>query len=134
MGPSVHVQPVPWRWHRALALLAISNMGPSVHVQPVETFNAACLRPVLQKRKFSFILVGGGAPCQGNCPLNSHRKGLLDPRTRAAEYIPQIAADVKKLPEARDLTVLKFLKLLFIYNSINVIRNNMSSEPLKRKN
>ena len=92
------------------ARAAKRNFPQAVHVSSVETFKAACLRPVLQKRKFSFILVGGGAPCQGNCPLNSHRKGLLDPRTRAAEYIPQIAADVKKLPEARDLTVLKFLE------------------------
>ena len=83
-----------------------------VHVSDVMLFDPKSLVPVLERRDFTAILIGGGAPCQGNCSLNVKRKGLGDQRTLDAQIIPKIAADVAKLPvvQRKGTSVVQFLE------------------------
>ena len=80
-------------------MAARRNFLHAVQVRLVEEFSAEALRPVLQKRDVAAILVGGGAPCQGNTSLNRGRRGLQDMRTQAAIRIPLLAEAIAKLPE-----------------------------------
>ena len=61
------------------ARAARRNFPQAVHVWSVETFNAAGLRPVLQKQNFAFILIGGGAPCQRELPVEHAPKRSVGP-------------------------------------------------------
>jgi hypothetical protein len=72
-----------------------------VHVSTVEEITAGDLRPLLQRREVSGILVGGGSRCQGNSFGNPGRKGLRDPRSNQPLCLKQLAADLALLPEVK---------------------------------
>ena len=49
-------------------LAALQNFPNAVHLERAQDLSSHHLRPVLEKREFAAILVGGGAPCQGIAP------------------------------------------------------------------
>ena len=81
-----------------------------IPVANVQDLRAETLRPLLQKRKVSGVLVAGGAPCQPNSTLNRKSKELDDPRAHLFKAIPDLAADIRDLPEARHIPVLELLE------------------------
>ena len=82
----------------------------AVHMEYVEDLTPELLGPVLARRKFSALLVGGGSPCQGNSFLNKHRKGMGDVRSQQPELLRVFLEKVQPLCEAKSLPVLSFLE------------------------
>ena len=82
----------------------------AVHMQFVEDLTPELLKPVLDRRKFSAMLVGGGAPCQANSWLNKHRKGLGDVRSHQPEVLRDFLREVQPLCESKSLPVLSYLE------------------------
>ena len=68
-----------------------------VHVRSVEELSGEMLRPVLRRRAFSAILIGGGSPCQGNSSLNARRKGWKDPRSQQPLHLARITQEIRKV-------------------------------------
>ena len=54
--------------------VACNNMPSLVHCEKVEELRVSDLVPVLRRRKFRGILMGGGSPCQGNSARTSSAK------------------------------------------------------------
>ena len=51
------------------------------------------------------ILIGGGAPCQGNTELNMRRKGTEDPRTVGAKHAPRIERELREEAKRRRISL-----------------------------
>ena len=81
-----------------------------IPVGSVEEVRASMVAPLLRKRKVAGVLVAGGAPCQPNSTLNKHSKELEDPRAELFRSIPNLAADIRDLPEAKSILVLELLE------------------------
>ena len=71
------------------------TMPNAVQVEKVEHIRGADLIPVLKRRNVSVVLIGGGAPCQGNSGLNVNSRGMEDPRTQGAIHIKRIEDELK---------------------------------------
>ena len=88
--------------------LAAQAFPQAVVVENVEDICAAMLAPVLKRRKFAAILIGGGSPCQGNSGANPHRKGLGDKRSWQPLQLERIANEVSEI--SGGVPVLRFLE------------------------
>ena len=78
-----------------------------VHMSRVEDFTADLVRLALAKKNFAAVLVGGGAPCQGNTSFNLHRRGWDDPRSQQPCQLQRI---LKELRQETRLPVYAFLE------------------------
>ena len=74
------------------------NTPNVVHVADVGHIRGRDLVPVIKRRKFTVILIGGGSPCQGNSELNMQRKGVKDPRTIGAYHVTRIERESYATP------------------------------------
>ena len=90
--------------------VACNNMPSLVHCEKVEELRVSDLVPVLRRRKFRGILMGGGSPCQGNSALNKQRKGLEDDRSCQPELLAALRRELEDLPEAEGLEIVSFLE------------------------
>ena len=72
------------------------NTPNVVHVADVGHIRGRDLVPVIKRRKFAVVLIGGGSPCQGNSELNMQRKGVKDPRTIGAYHVTRIERELRK--------------------------------------
>eukprot|EP00435_Cladocopium_sp_Y103_P000858 s5581_g1.t1 len=86
------------------------NMPHLVHVPHVEDLTAAQFVPLLQRRQFRGVIMGGGSPCQGNTSLNLQRKGLRDPRSRQPLQLQRLQSEFEALPEMQDVELVVFLE------------------------
>ena len=68
-----------------------------VHVKSVEELRGEMLRPVLRRRAFSAILIGGGSPCQGNSSLNARRKGWEDRRSQQPLHLARLVQEIREV-------------------------------------
>ena len=82
-------------------------LADAVHLSNVEDVEADMLQKVLTKRNFSAIVLGGGAPCQGNSSLNKARKGLADARSLQPRYLQQLATAVRAMTATPVFTLLE---------------------------
>ena len=77
-------------------LVAHTSMPNTVHVDDVEKIVGQDLIAVIQRRNISTVLIGGGAPCQGNSELaGPTRKGVKDPRTIGANHAARIERELR---------------------------------------
>ena len=90
--------------------VAISNMPSLVHCDRVEAIQATDLVPILRRRRFRGILMGGGSPCQGNSSLNRQRRGLADARSCQPVLLAELRQAIQELPEAEGLEILSLLE------------------------
>ena len=81
-----------------------------IHVDSVEQLTGAQFAPVLAKRKFSAIIIGGGSPCQANSSLNLQRRSLGDARSWQPKELARLRSELLALPERGSLPVLCFLE------------------------
>ena len=88
--------------------LAARAFPQAVEIQDVEEVHPEMFRPVLQRRQFSAIVVGGGSPCQGNSALNPDRKGLGDKRSWQPLHLDKLANGIQAI--AGKVPVLRFLE------------------------
>ena len=79
-----------------------------VEVLNVEDVQPEMFKPVLQRRSFSAIIVGGGSPCQANSALNPDRKGLGDKRSWQPLHVERLADGLQAI--AGKTPVLRFLE------------------------
>ena len=75
--------------------VAHMSMPNTVHVNDVAAIQGQDLLAVIKRRTISVILIGGGAPCQGNSELNKHRRGISDPRTVGAIHAARIERELR---------------------------------------
>ena len=68
----------------------------AIHVQTVEELKGADFIPVLQRRPFTAILLGGGSPCQGNSALNTNRQGWKDPRSQQPNHLQRLHTELRQ--------------------------------------
>ena len=87
-----------------------ATMPNIVHVDKVDQVRGPMLSSILSRRKPRCIVIGGGSPCQGNTALNLTRKGLDDPRSQEPLEIQRIEDEIKALPEAQGIPVIRFLE------------------------
>ncbi len=92
------------------ARVSAANMPSLVHVQKVEDIDARDLAPLLRRRRFRGIILGGGSPCQGNSSLNRSRRGLGDERSCQPELLARLRDDLLSMPEVDELEVISFLE------------------------
>ena len=78
-----------------------------VHLAKVEEVKGTMLDAVLARRHVKAILIGGGAPCQGNSALNRHRKGLDDPRSQQPAELGRIIKEVKQRTQVPVFAILE---------------------------
>ena len=90
--------------------VASTNMPSLVHCDRVEAIQATDLVPILRRRRFRGILMGGGSPCQGNSSLNRQRRGLDDERGCQPVLLAELRQAIQALPEAEGLEILSFLE------------------------
>ena len=95
------------------ARVSAGNMPSLVHVQRVEDIDASDFVPLLRRRRFRGIILGGGSPCQGNSSLNRSRRGLEDERSCQPELLARLRDDLLALPEVEELEVISFLENVF---------------------
>ena len=81
-----------------------------VSVPKVEELRAVDFVPMLRRRHFRGVLMGGGSPCQGNSALNRRRKGLHDARSLQPRELQRLVAEFEGLPECHDMEVVAFLE------------------------
>ena len=92
------------------ARVSAANMPSLIHVQRVEDIKARDFVPLLRRRRFRGIILGGGSPCQGNSSLNRSRRGLGDERSCQPELLGKLRDDLLALPEVDELEVISFLE------------------------
>eukprot|EP00435_Cladocopium_sp_Y103_P039853 s1614_g10.t1 len=90
--------------------VARTNMPNLVHVDFVEELTAASFVPLLRRRGFRGVIMGGGSPCQGNTSLNLGRKGLQDPRSQQPLQLQRLRDEFLALPEMKGLELVTFLE------------------------
>ena len=66
----------------------------AVHVHRVQYIHAGMFTKLCARRQFEGLLIGGGAPCQGNSYQNPQRRGLEDPRHAEAHEIQRLSKDL----------------------------------------
>ena len=67
----------------------------AVHVTSVEDLQGEDFLPVLQRRSFSAVLLGGGSPCQGNSALNLGRRGWQGPRSQQPKHLQRLVRELR---------------------------------------
>ena len=92
------------------ALCLATNWPQAVLIDKVEQVTAAMVAPVLQKRSFSCVVVGGGSPCQPNSQLNPQRKGLQDARALQPYQLERLIRELQALPEMKEVPCLAYLE------------------------
>ena len=68
-------------------------MPQVVPVRRVEDLRAVDFIPMLVRRSFRGVLLGGGSPCQGNSALNRRRKGLADTRSQQPLELQRLVSE-----------------------------------------
>ena len=86
------------------------NMPNLVHVPQVEQLTAAQFVPLLRRRAFRGVIMGGGSPCQGNSSLNLGRQGLADPRSQQPLELQRLRREFDELPEMAGVELVVFLE------------------------
>ena len=86
------------------------NMPNLVHVPQVEQLTAAQFVPLLRRRAFRGVIMGGGSPCQGNSSLNLGRQGLADPRSQQPLELQRLRREFDELPEMVGVELVVFLE------------------------
>jgi len=81
-----------------------------VHVPQVEQLTAAQFVPLLRRRAFRGVIMGGGSPCQGNSSLNLGRQGLADPRSQQPLELQRLRREFDELPEMAGVELVVFLE------------------------
>ena len=67
-----------------------------VHVPSVEQLRGEDFVPVLRRRAFTAIVLGGGSPCQGNSALNLRRNGWQDPRSQQPRHLQRLHTELRQ--------------------------------------
>ena len=86
----------------AIAHLSMPN---TVQVDDVSKIGGVDLLAVIKRRAISVVLIGGGAPCQGNSALNMHRQGTSDPRTVGAAHVARIERELRAAAEKMNVAL-----------------------------
>jgi hypothetical protein len=81
-----------------------------VHIPRVEDVCVEMFVEVAKRRNLAGIILGGGAPCQGNSSLNLQRRGLADARTQQPRYLQQLAKQFGIHPVLKHIPLLKYLE------------------------
>ena len=83
-----------------------------VHTETVESLKGEDFLPVLRRREFSAILLGGGSPCQGNSSLNLGRRGWQDTRSQQPLHLARLQKELREVLKANRMAipVLSFLE------------------------
>ena len=76
-----------------------------IHVKEVEALRGIDFLPVLKRRQFSTILVGGGSPCQGNSSLNTHRRGLQDQRSQQPREMQRLIRELRQVMKDHNMKI-----------------------------
>ena len=92
------------------SMVAQTNMTNLVHVPRVEDLSASIFVPLLQRRNFRGVIIGGGSPCQGNSSLNVSRQGLQDPRSQQPLELKRLRQEFESLPEMQGIELVVFLE------------------------
>ena len=81
-----------------------------VPVSRVEDLRAVDFIPMLVRRAFRGVLLGGGSPCQGNSALNRRRRGLDDTRSQQPLELQRLVSEFEQLPACQGMEIVAFLE------------------------
>ena len=108
------------------AKVSKTNFPEMVHTEFVENIRAEDLRPLLQGRAFTAVLVGGGSPCQGNTFLNRSRKSLGDGRSQDPLLAVELVKAIRELPEIRSNEIPVIIWLENVASAVTAVKKQYS--------
>ena len=76
----------------------------------MEDLKAEDFVPMLVRRAFWGVLLGGGSPCQGNSALNRRRRGLDDMRSQQPLELQRLVYEFEQLPACQGMEIVAFLE------------------------
>ena len=110
LSMGVHFYALAAESDEACRACAHQAMPHIVHIDAVENIQVRDLKPMLMRRRFRGIILGGGSPCQGNSILNASRGGLVDPRSQQPALLAQLETELASEPLCEGLELVTFLE------------------------